>query len=224
VIIDAKVSLNDYERLCAAEDEATRAQSLRAHVASLRGHILGLSAKEYESLPGLRTLDFVLVFVPVEAAFLAALEAEPELFGEAYNRNIIVVSPSTLLATLRTIESLWRSERQSQNAEEIARQGGLLFDQVVRTVESLDELGRSLERAQAAYHETLKRCATGRGNLLRRTQELGRLGAKGRKQIPAAMLDRMEEEAELADGAELADEPDVASHVLPPASVPGEAA
>ena len=129
VVIDAKVSLRDYERYCSATDEDLRSAALRAHVGALRNHIETLSVKDYQDLEGLRTLDFVLVFVPIEAAFITALEQEPALFRRAYDRNIIMVSPTTLLATLRTVQSIWRYERQSRNAEEIARGAGALHDQ-----------------------------------------------------------------------------------------------
>jgi len=188
VVIDSKVSLLDYERYCSAATEEERKEALKAHIASLRNHIESLSLKDYEGLEGLRTLDFVLVFMPIEAAFMKALEVEPSLFSRAYERNVIVVSPTTLLATLRTIQSIWRYERQNRNAEEIARRAGALHDQFVRVLESLEELGRLLGRARDAYDQTLERLSRGRGNLVGRVVALEKLGAKVRKRIPESVI------------------------------------
>lgn len=188
VVIDAKVSLRDYERFCSAADEPVRSAALKAHVGALRNHIDSLSVKDYQDLEGLRTLDFVLVFVPIEAAFITALEQEPALFRRAYDRNIIMVSPTTLLATLRTVQSIWRYERQSRNAEEIARGAGALHDQFARVLESLDDLGRHLARTQGAFEQTLDRLARGRGNLVSRVVKLEKLGARTRKQLPEQIL------------------------------------
>src|SRR5690606_11507493 len=128
VVVDAKVSLTAYQAMLGAEDEATREASLKRHVQSLRGHLKGLSVKDYQRLEGLHSLDFVLLFVPIEAAFAAALQADPGLFQEAYEQHIVIISPTTLLATLRVIDSLWRPERQSQNAREIAERAGALYE------------------------------------------------------------------------------------------------
>jgi len=187
-VIDSKVSLLDYERYCSAATEEERKEALKAHIASLRNHIESLSLKDYEGLEGLRTLDFVLVFMPIEAAFMKALEVEPSLFSRAYERNVIVVSPTTLLATLRTSQSIWRYERQNRNAEEIARRAGALHDQFVRVLESLEELGRLLGRARDAYDQTLERLSRGRGNLVGRVVALEKLGAKVRKRIPESVI------------------------------------
>ena len=204
VVIDAKVSLTDYERYCSAGTEPEREAALRAHVASLQAHIAALGVKDYAALEGIRTLDFVLVFVPIEAAFMRAMEQDATLFGRAFERNIIMVSPTTLLATLRTIESMWRLERQNRNAEEIARRAGALHDQFARVLESLEDLGRHLERTRAAYDQTLERFARGRGNLVSRVTQLEKLGAKARKALPGTILavaDLDEDETEAqADG------------------------
>ena len=188
VVIDAKVSLRDYEHYCSAADEEARNAALKAHVGALRNHIETLSVKDYQDLEGLRTLDFVLVFVPIEAAFITALEQEPALFRRAYDRNIIMVSPTTLLAKLRTVQSIWRYERQSRNAEEIARGAGALHDQFARVLESLDDLGRHLARTQGAFEQTLERFARGRGNLVSRVVKLEKLGARTRKELPEQIL------------------------------------
>lgn len=183
IVVDAKMTLVDYDRYCAAENDEEKQQALKAHVQAIKNHIKGLSAKDYENLEGLRTLDFVLLFIPIEAAFMVAVEHEPQLFRDAFDRGIIVVSPTTLLATLRTVQSIWRYEKQNKNAEQIAAEAGKLFDQFVLVTESLSEIGKYIERAQGSYDETIKRLKTGRGNLVGRVEKLQKLGAKTKKQL-----------------------------------------
>lgn len=195
VVIDSKMSLNDYETFCSAESDGEREAALHRHIASLRTHIGGLSVKDYTALEGIRSLDFVLVFVPIETAFMAAMEHDPTLFGRAFERNIILVGPTTLLATLRTIDSMWRLERQNRNAEEIARRAGSLHDQFARLLESIEEIGRHLQRASNAHEQALARLTYGRGNLVARVTQLARLGAKTRKQLPEAIASRVELDA-----------------------------
>jgi len=189
VIVDAKVSLTAYEQYCSCDTDDARSSHLKAHLTSLRGHIRGLSEKAYQQLDGVRSLDFVLMFVPVEGAFLLALEQDRQLFSDAYERNIILVSPATLLVTLRTIHNIWRYEHQSRNAEEIARRGGELHDKFVGFIESLDDVGRHLDRAQAAFDTSRKRLHQGRGNLVNQAAQLHRLGAAGKKQLPDSLLE-----------------------------------
>lgn len=189
IVIDSKVSLVDYEQYCKVEDEDTRKQSLKKHVLSLRAHINGLSLKEYEALQGVRSLDFVFIFIPIEAAFMAAFENDPSLFRDAYDKNIIVVSPTTLLATLRTVQSIWRYERQNKNAEEIARQAGALHDKFVGFVEDLNKVEDYLFRAGEAHANAVKKLSTGKGNLVTSTQRLQKLGAKAKKSIPQNVVD-----------------------------------
>ncbi len=184
IVIDAKVSLVDYERYYGAAEDSDKQVHLRAHLASIKGHIKGLNAKAYENLEGIRTLDFVLIFIPIETAFLLAFEHDPGLFKHAYENNVILVSPTTLLATLRTIQSIWRYERQNRNAEEIAQQAGRIHDQVVRVAESLEDVGKYLGKAQDSWQQTSERLRTGRGNLLITADKLEQLGAKTRKQLP----------------------------------------
>ncbi|WP_372862128.1 DNA recombination protein RmuC [Spongiibacter sp.] len=197
IIIDAKVSLLAYERYCSSEDEAERSRFLKEHVQSVRQHVSGLSTKAYQHIEGLRTLDFVFIFIPVEAAFMAAFEHDTELFRSAYEQNIIVVGPTTLLATLRTVQSIWRYERQNRNAEQIAKEAGALHDQFALVVESLEDIGKHLERGQGAYEKTIKRMTEGRGNLVGRVARLEKLGAKVKKALPAAITDRAD--VQLAD-------------------------
>ncbi len=184
IVIDAKVSLVDYERYFHAEDEDSRELCLRQHLASLRSHIKGLSGKDYENLEGVNSLDFVLIFVPVEAAFMLALDQDPDMMRDAYDRGIIVVSPSTLMVTLRTIKNLWRYADQNRNAQLIADKAGALYDQLVLYVEALDDVGRHLDKSKDAWDTARKRLSVGRGNLVRRTQELKKLGAKTKKSLP----------------------------------------
>ena len=195
VIIDAKVSLTAYEAFCSEEHDAVRARNLRDHLQSIRNHVRGLSDKAYQDLEGIRSLDFVLLFVPIEGAFLLAVQEDPDLFSFAYERNIILVSPATLLVTLRTINNIWRYERQSLNAQEIARRGGELHDKFVGFVESLEDVGKHLERSSQAYHTAHKRLVSGRGNLVSQVASLQQLGVRNKKQ----MEKRLQDEAEEAD-------------------------
>ena len=185
VIVDAKVSLKDYERYHAASDETVRSTAIKAHINSMRTHFKGLSDKHYEDLDGIRTLDFVLMFVPIEAAFFTALEHDRSLFTEAFAKNVILVSPSTLLVTLRTIHNIWRYADQNENALEIARQAGGLYDKFIGFIEALEEVGRQLDRAKDAYRTAKDRLRSGRGNLVRRAEQLKALGIKANKSLPA---------------------------------------
>lgn len=194
IVIDAKVTLTAYERYCNAATEAERDIALKQHIAAVRAHIDGLSLKQYENLPGVRSLDFVLIFVPIEAAFLAAFEHDASVFREAYEKNIIVVSPTTLLATLRTVQTIWRYERQNANADAIAKQAGALHDQFALLLQSLQEIGRHLDKSRDAYEQTVDRFSRGRGNLVKRVNDLARLGAKTKKALPPELLERAEDD------------------------------
>ena len=188
IIIDAKVSLSDYERYFHAEDDVTRQHCLTQHLNSLRNHIKGLSIKDYESLEGVNSLDFVLIFVPVESAFMLALDSDPDMMRDAYDKGIILVSPSTLMATLRTIKNLWRYADQNRNAQVIADKAGALYDQFVLYIDAMDDIGKHLDRSKDAWDTAHKRLSTGRGNLVRRSEELKKLGAKTKKSLPERML------------------------------------
>ena len=199
IVIDAKVSLVDYERYFHASDEDKKQQCLRQHLLSMRAHVKGLSGKDYESLEGVNSLDFVLIFVPIESAFMLALDHDPEMMRDAYDRGIILVSPSTLMVTLRTIKNLWRYADQNRNAQLIADKAGALYDQFVSYVEALDEVGKHLDKSKDAWENARKRLTSGRGNLVRRAEELKKLGAKTKKNLPddlrmidetTAMLDK----------------------------------
>jgi len=189
IIIDAKVSLLAYERYCSSDDAAEKEAALKAHVLSLRTHIRSLSAKAYEHIKEIRSLDFVFIFMPVEAAFLVAVEHDSSLFSEAFARKIIIVSPTTLLATLRTVESIWRYEKQSRNHEEIAYQAGQLHDKFVGFIDNMKRIGNALNQSQLAYESAYKQLSEGRGNLVNGALKLQKLGAKTKKNLPGELLD-----------------------------------
>lgn len=198
LIIDSKVSLLHYERYCNDEDESARQQALKDHVASVRAHIKGLSIKNYENLEGVRTLDFVLIFIPIESAFMAAFEHDQAMFREAYEKNIIVVGPTTLLATLRTIQSIWRYERQNKNAEEIARQAGAMHDKFVGFVTDLEKISEHISKAGLAHDNAMNKLTSGKGNLVSSTQRLEKLGAKVKKALPESMIEKTDSANDVA--------------------------
>jgi DNA recombination protein RmuC len=199
IVVDAKVSLTAYERYCSSDDESERKEALKQHTASLRSHVQNLSIKDYERLPGIRTLDFVFIFVPIEAAFMLAVEHDQSLFRDAFDKNIIFVSPTTLLATLRTVNSIWRYERQNRNAEQIASRAGSLHDQFVLVLESLDDLGKLIQKTQSTYDKARERLATGRGNVLSQIDQLRVLGAKAKKRLPGTIAELNPDQAQGAD-------------------------
>tara|TARA_B100001059_G_scaffold111000_1_gene111196 strand:- start:735 stop:2009 length:1275 start_codon:yes stop_codon:yes gene_type:complete len=201
IVIDAKVSLVDYERYFHAEDEDTKQQCLNQHLASLKAHIRGLSGKDYESLEGVNSLDFVLIFIPVESAFMLALDQAPDMMRDAYDRGIIVVSPSTLMVTLRTIKNLWRYADQNLNAQVIADKAGGLYDQFVLYIEALEDVGRHLDKSREVWDTAHKRLVSGRGNLVRRSEELKKLGAKAKKSIPDNVRSIASQQDVLADAS-----------------------
>jgi DNA recombination protein RmuC len=193
LIVDSKVSLVSYERYCSAEDDVIRMSELKAHITSIRKHIRDLSSKNYQNIYGIKTLDFVLLFMPIEPAFSLAVQNDLSLFNEAFEKNIVIVSPSTLLATLRTIASIWRQENQNKNAIEIARQGGAMYDKIQSIVDDLIDLGRKLSSSQSTYDEVMKKLHTGGGNLLKRAEDIRKLGAKTTKTFPPAILEKIED-------------------------------
>jgi len=192
LVIDSKVSLVAYERYSSAEGETERVNALREHIASLKNHIKGLSGKNYQNLYQIQSLDFVLMFMPIESAFSLAVQYEPGLFNEAFEKNIVIVSPSTLLATLRTIASIWRQEKQNKNALEIARQSGALYDKFVGFIDDLKNVGNKIDIAKDSYDNAFKKLHEGSGNLISRVEKIKSLGAKTTKSLPQALLDRTE--------------------------------
>ena len=184
IIIDSKVSLVAYELHCSTDDDAERVAALKQHTEAVRSHIKGLSAKDYSGLKGLRTLDFVLLFMPIEAAFIAAFQADERLFTDAFEHKIIVVTPTTLLATLRTIENIWRYERQNENARAIADKAGIVYDKIRGFVEDLDKLGKQLSTVHTTYDGVMNKLTRGNGNLIRQASSFVDLGVKVKKTIP----------------------------------------
>ena len=189
LIIDAKLSLKDYENAMSAGDEATRVTALKAHANSLKSHVRGLSGKNYAGLPGITTVDFVIMFVPVEPAFSAAFETSPQLFTEALAQGVVIASPSTLLALLRTVDHVWRIENQNKNTRQIAELGGKLYDQFVLFAESFEEVGDRIKRSQDAFDKATNRLSTGRGNVLKRAEQLKTLGVTASRQMPESLQD-----------------------------------
>ena len=183
VIVDSKVSLKDWEAVVAAEDVALAELPLKKHLESIRNHIKNLSGKQYEHIPGITSLDYVLMFVPIEAAFIKALDMDSELYGFANEKNIMLVCPSTLLVTLKAIRHGWQHDRQNKNALEIAQRAGALHDQFVLFVESLEDVGDKVSKASTAYETAHKRLTSGKGSLVNRVAQLEQLGAKTKKNL-----------------------------------------
>ncbi|WP_419241358.1 DNA recombination protein RmuC [Cardinium endosymbiont of Nabis limbatus] len=192
IVIDAKVSLMHYEQFFNNAHALERAAHLKQHILSIRRHIKTLSEKQYQSLYNLQGLDFVLMFIPIEPAFALAVQEESMLFNEAYARNIVIVSPSNLIATLRTIANLWRQAYQNQNALEIATQGGALYDKFVTFVEDIKNIGRQLDLTQKNYLEATKKLYDGKGNLVSRAQKMKLLGARTSKVLDQQLIDKAE--------------------------------
>jgi len=183
IIIDSKVSLNAYDAWSSADSNEDRSKYIKMHIDSVRNHIKQLGDKNYQAAQGFNSPDMVLLFMPIEPAFAAAMQHDQEIYTYAWERKIVIVSPSTLLATLRTVSSLWQQDRQVKNALEIARQGGELYDKFVGFIESLEKVGKSIDNAHENYNEAYKKLSTGTGNLVNRTRKLQELGAKTTKQL-----------------------------------------
>ncbi|MFN0201394.1 MAG: DNA recombination protein RmuC [Bacteroidia bacterium] len=183
VIIDSKVSLTAYERYISENLAAEKEKHLKRHLDSLTTHIQQLSSKHYHQIQGLTAPDFVLLFMPLESAFSLAIQAKPDLFQFAFDKKIVVVSPTTLLATLKTVASIWKLEYQNQNAAEIARQGGLLYDKFVMFIEELEKVGKHIKSTQDTYDQVFKRLNIGRDSLISRAEKLRELGVKNNKSL-----------------------------------------
>lgn len=189
LIIDAKMSLNAYEEYANADTDQQREQAIKRHLESVKSHIKELSDKNYQLLYGIRSLDFVLMFIPVEPAFMLAISHENDLWQDAWRRNVLLVSPSTLLFVVRTVAHLWRQEQQSRNAQEIASRGAELYDKLSGFVEELDNLGVKLQQAQKAYDGAYSKFASGRGNVIRQAQMLKELGVKPARPLPQKIIE-----------------------------------
>lgn len=190
VVIDAKMTLVAYERYFNAEEDYTRETALQEHLASVRSHIRLLGRKDYQQLPGLRSLDYVLMFIPVEPAFLLALDRQPELINEALKNNIMLVSPTTLLVALRTIANLWRYEHQSRNAQQIADRASRLYDKMRLFVDDMSSIGQGLDKAQDNYRQAMKKLTSGRGNLLAQAEAFRGLGVEVKREINPDLVEQ----------------------------------
>ncbi|MEH0007517.1 MAG: DNA recombination protein RmuC [Flavobacteriales bacterium] len=193
LIIDSKVSLTDYEKWCNEVEESKKARFLKLHLASVERHIKTLSDKNYHMLYQIGSPEFVLMFVPIEPAFAAALIAKQDLYDEAYKKNVIIVTPSILLATLRTIYSSWQSEKRQRNAAVIARQAGALYDRFSRFVDDLETVGKRMDSASASYSQAMNKLCKGRGNLVSHVENLRKLGAQSKKRLAPKLLRRADE-------------------------------
>ena len=188
IIIDSKVSLISYERAVNASSETERLAHLKDHLFSIKNHIKGLSAKHYQTAPKLNSPDFVLLFIPIESSFGVAVQEDQDLFSFAWDLKVVLVSPSTLLATLRTIASIWQQENQTKNALEIARQSGALYDKFVGFISDMEKIGKGIANAQNNYNDAMNKLQTGSGNLINRVESIKKLGAKTSKELPKPML------------------------------------
>jgi len=189
IVIDAKVSLTAYEKYCSSGSDTERDAALKEHLLSVKKHVRELSGKNYSDLYQITSPDFVLLFMPIESALSLAWQGDPQLVTEAFESNVVIVTVSTLMATLRTISNIWRLEKQTRNVLEIARQGGALYDQFVRFYDDLSDLGQHLRRAEEAYASARDRLKTGKGSLTKRAEDLRKLGAKTSKSLPLDIID-----------------------------------
>lgn len=204
IVIDSKVSCNAYDEYCRAEDDGARKAALSRHMASVRNHVSDLSKRDYQSLYQLNSLDCVVMFVPIEPAFMLALASDDNLWEEAWSKNILLVSRTSLLFVLRTVAHLWRQEQQTKRVQDIVRQGGALYDKLAAFAVDLTDVGRKLDAARASYDEASKKLSTGRGNAIRQAEMLKSLGVKPSKAIPMVLIEQAVEDAplELAASAE----------------------
>ncbi len=196
LIVDSKVSLSSYERFVNAEAEEEEQVHLKAHVLAIRNHIKGLSEQRYHDLYQIESPDFVLMFIPIETAFSSAINFEPKLYNEAFDKNIVIVTPSTLLATVKTIDTMWQNEKQKRNTLEIASEAGKMYDKLVSLLEDLKKVGVQMDTTKKTYSAAMNKLFEGSGNMIRRAEKLKQLGAKANKQIDKQFLDRADETKE----------------------------
>jgi DNA recombination protein RmuC len=194
MIVDSKVTLTAYERYVNSEEESEKAQHLKEHVNALKRHVEQLGSKNYHDLYQMDSPDFVLLFVPIESAFATALNEDNTLYNKAFEKNIIIVTPSTLLATLRTIDSMWTNQKQQENAIEIARQAGALYDKFEGLVTDLIKVGKRMDEAKIEYSGAMNKLSEGSGNLINRVESLKKMGAKAKKSLPDVLLKRASED------------------------------
>jgi len=198
VVVDSKVSLTAYERYVSCDDEAEKERFLSQHLTSLRSHVRDLGEKNYENIPEIKSLNYVLMFVPLESAFMLAVEKERNIQGEALEKNIMIVGPSMLLFALRTIQSIWQFEHQNANARKIAESAGRMYDTFVTFAEHMEKIGERISQSRDAYEKAMSRLCEGRGNLVKRASDLRNLGVKAGKQLPAGMEERSDVAGEAA--------------------------
>ncbi len=200
IIIDSKVTLTAYDSYTAAETEEEKQAALKAHLISVKNHINDLASKNYQDIAGIKTLDFIVMFMPVEPAYLLAVQNEPQLWTYAYEKRILLISPTNLIAVLKMIESLWKQEYQNRNVLEIARQGGELYDKFVGLIDDLIDMGTKLKQTHKSYEASMNKLSSGKGNLVGKVQKLRELGVKAKKTLPESMLKRaLEDSSENAE-------------------------
>ncbi|WP_299053750.1 DNA recombination protein RmuC [uncultured Polaribacter sp.] len=190
MIIDAKVPLTAYEQYINEEDETLKKSFLKDHIASIKRHINQLSEKKYEDIYQIESPDFVLLFIPIEPAFAVAINADNELYNKAFEKNIVIVTPTTLLATLRTIDSMWNNEKQQKNAIEIARQAGALYDKFQGLLTDLIAVGKRIDDSKTAHDHAMNKLVEGRGNLITSVEKLKKMGAKAKKALPEKFIEK----------------------------------
>ena len=211
IIIDSKVSLKAWDAFCSSDESDSREDLLKQHVASIRQHVKSLSGKDYQKLAGINSLDYVFLFMPIEAAYSTAVQADKELFQFAFEKNIIFVVPTTLLTTLKTVQNLWRLAQQNQNANEIADRAGALYDKFVAFVDDLDEIGHRIEATKKSFDKAQNKLVSGRGNLIRRAEHLKELGAKTSKKQNPALIESASADAMLEAPAAKGDSEEIES-------------
>ena len=194
LVIDSKVSLTAYERYVSAENDTEKESALKEHITSIKNHVNELSQKSYQDIYELKSIDFVMMFLPVEPAYLLAIQKNPELWNYAYDKRILLISPTNLIAALKMVESMWRQEYQSKNVMEIARQSGDLYDKFVGLFDDLVDIGKKLNATKTSYDASMNKLYSGKGNLIKRVERIKILGAKTSKELPKNLIDRMEDE------------------------------
>ena len=202
IIIDSKVSLKAWEGFCSTDDASERSAHAKAHVQSIRSHVRGLSSKNYQNLIGVNTLDYVFLFMPIEAAYSLAIQEDPALNNEAFEKNVIFVGPTTLLTTLKTVQNLWRFAQQNQNAKKIAEEAGKLYDKFVAFSEDIEDLGKKLDATNTSYTKAQNKLMSGRGNLISRSEKLRDLGAKTAKRHKPQVLQEALGDRDAEDGTD----------------------
>jgi DNA recombination protein RmuC len=193
LVIDSKLSLVDYERYSSMENDAEKQNALKLHTNSVKKHIAELCEKNYAQIHGINTPDFTLMFIPIEPAFHAAIESDPELFANAYEKNIVLTSPSTLIPTLKIIHNIWRQENQNRNAIEIAKAGAALYDKFIGFLENMKKIGESIDKSKNIYDEAMGQLSTGRGNLVKAADKMRLLGIKPNKKLPIDFIQSEDE-------------------------------